>query len=375
MAATPAAPPAADAVASRARALPAPGPAWFGAVMGTGILAVLLQSVGPGAAGVVSARVVLVLAWVLLVGLTGAFVARCVRRAGTLSATWVTAATAPQWGMVSMGVLAVGSATATVVPVWAPQVAGAVGQVDALLWVLGTALGLATALGLGTSLVGRDHGAPTTVWGLAVVPPMVSATTGAALAGTLPVGQTRVALLAASAVCFVLALSLAGVVFAAVGLHHGRGAPVPLAVATSTWIPLGVLGQSAAAAQGLAQQLGSMSDDVAAAALQRLADGYATVVLALALPVVLWAVRTTVRGFASRMPFSPGWWALTFPVGTVSLGASRLGESTGLGAWTAVAHGTAVVLLLAWTLCVVATVRAVVTRRAAAVSGSRPAPA
>src|SRR5690349_16080681 len=149
-------------------ALPAVGPAWYGAVMGTAILTTLTQTLVPG---LWVAQVLLVLSWLLLVGLTAGFAAHTRRHPGTLAAS-VRVGALPLWGMVSMGMLAVGSATAAVLPAWAPALAGVAVGLDAALWVLGTALGLATAVGFATLLVRSDAGAPTTVWGLAVVPPM-----------------------------------------------------------------------------------------------------------------------------------------------------------------------------------------------------------
>src|SRR5690349_19263073 len=95
-------------------ALPPVGPAWYGAVMGTAILATLTQTLLPGL-GV--ARVLLVLGWLLLAGLTVGFAVRARRHPGTLADSARIGAL-PLWGMVSMGALAVGSATAAVLPSW-----------------------------------------------------------------------------------------------------------------------------------------------------------------------------------------------------------------------------------------------------------------
>ena len=59
---------------------PAAGPAWFGSVMGSGILSTLLHLHSdriPGAGA--ASEVLLVVAWALMTGLTLAFAARCVR--------------------------------------------------------------------------------------------------------------------------------------------------------------------------------------------------------------------------------------------------------------------------------------------------------
>lgn len=340
-------------------ALPGAGPAWFGSVMGTAILATLLQAVaGHVHGGVLAARVLLLAAWMLLIGLVAAFARRCVLDRATLRGSWQGLVPMAQWGMVSMGALAVGAAGSSVVPPWLPTLASLAWSLDGVLWVLGSTLGFALALGFAGRLVRREPGEPTTVWGLAVVPPMVTATTGAALAGQAD-GAVRAVVLLVAVAGFAVALCLGGIVFGVAYHHHWRVAPVPTAAAASAWIPLGIVGQSVAAAQALTAELRNGLTPSAGAALAAIAHGYGVAMLLVGVPLVVWAVRVTVRGFRNRMPFTPGWWAMTFPVGTIALGAHLLGEGTGWG-W---AHALAVLALTTlagtWSLCAVASVRAV----------------
>lgn len=340
--------------------LPPAGPSWFGSVMGTGILATLI---GLHAAGhpdlLLPAAALLVVGWGLLVGLTTAFVRRV---AGDRDVLWHSAtdpAVAPMWGTVSMGVLSVGSATLTVVPRLAPRlVHGAVG-VDLVLWTVGTVLGIATTLAFLGAVVSRDLGRPTPVWGLPVVPPMVSATTAAALVPHLPDPALQAALLLVGAVCFVLALAIGGLVFAVAYHHHVRVAPIPTAASASAWIPLGVVGQSMAAACAIAAQSGRFLTPATASEVSALARSYGWVMLVVAVPVVAFAVRVTMRGFRAGMPFSPGWWSLTFPLGTLALGAHLLAAETDSRLVAAVGALALVGLVGTWSLCAVATSRAV----------------
>lgn len=340
-------------------ALPPAGPAWFGAVMGTAMLATLLQLMaGHMHGGVLAARVLLVVAVALLIGLSTAFVRRCLRVRETLRGTLTGLVPMAQWGMVSMGALAAGSAISTVLPTWAPALAQVAWSVDAVLWLAGSTLGFVLAPGFAARLVRREPGEPTTIWGLAVVPPMVTATTGAALAAHAD-GALRALVLLVSIAGFATALGLGAIVFGVAYHHHWRVAPVPTATATSAWIPLGIVGQSVAAAQALTEQLRSVLTPETGQALAVLAHGYGAVMLLLGLPLVVWAVRVTARGFRCRMAFSPGWWAMTFPVGTLVLGAHLLADQTG---WLPAA-GAAVLGLAAlvgtWSLCAVASLRAV----------------
>jgi tellurite resistance protein TehA-like permease len=330
--------------------LPPVGPAWYGAVMGTAILATLTQTLVPG---LWMARVLLVLGWLLLVGMTAGFAARAVRQPGTLAASLRVGAL-PLWGMVSMGVLAVGSATAAVLPSWVPALADVAVVLDGIGWVLGTVLGLATAIGFTVLLVCSDAGAPTTVWGLAVVPPMVSATVGAGLVPHLSNPALQSSLLLVTAACFVLSLTLGAVIFTVAYHHHWRVAGLAVAASTTSWIPLGVVGQSTAAAQAMAGSAGPLLPATVAAALQDAANDYGVLMLGLGVPLAAWAVAVTVRGFRRRMPFVPGWWSLTFPIGTLALGAHLLGVGTGLTGFLVAGVVLVVVLAGTWTLCAVA---------------------
>lgn len=84
-----------------------------------------------------------------------------------------------------MGILSVGSVTLTIASEQYPHYANLALQLDVALWIIGTIIGIITALAFAVLLVGRDVGAPSTVWGLAVVGPMVSATVGGGIAAKL----------------------------------------------------------------------------------------------------------------------------------------------------------------------------------------------
>ena len=353
--------------AAQSAVVPPPGPQWYGSLMGTGIAATLTQTLSddlPG--GQQLAVVLLLLGWLLFAGLTAAFALRVLRAPSVLGDTIREIPVLATWGMVSMGVLSLGSATATVVPAHWESLAGAAWAVDGVLWTMGTVLGVLTALGFATRLIGHDVGAPTTTWGLPIVPPMVSATTGAALVPHLGTRHGQLLLVIVAVACFFLALVLGLVVFAVAYHHHWRVDPLPLAAATSAWIPLGVVGQSTAAAQALAAQAQHFVLPQDAGTLTGLAHVYGAVMLTLGVPLIAWAAVVTVRGFRRRMPFSPGWWALTFPVGTVCLGLHAMAEGTGIRALGIASDLVCVVLLFNWALCAVATVRAIraVTSRA-----------
>ena len=340
------------------------GPAWFGSVMGTGILATLLQVHAARLPfGHAMACGLLVVAWALLTGLTTGFARRVLADPRVLVASVSETAGRTHWGMVAMGLLSVGSATITVVPTVTPSAMHCAVVVDAVLWSLGTAVGLVTTAGFTTVLVRGGGGRPAFTWGLPVVPPMVSATTGAALVPHVDGDLGRLALVLVCAACFVLALVIGTCVFAVAYRHHLLRSSMPVVASTSAWIPLGIVGQSTAAAQAIAVRAEPLLTPSVRPELHALADGYGAVVLALGVPLVGYAVAVTARGFAARMPFTPGWWSLTFPIGTLALGAHLLATQPGFAAYEIVGLGCVLVLCGTWSLCAVASLRAVVAGR------------
>lgn len=341
-------------------ALPQVGPAWFGAVMGTGILATLTEihrGELPGAS--VLSMVLLGLGWLLMCALGGVFLLRAAVDGQVWRASVDGVAAQVSWGMVAMGILAVGSATANVLPAHLPALTEAAWWADRVLWTLGTVIGVVAALGFAVRLVGKEAGAPSTTWALPLVPPMVSATTGAALIPNLGSRPGQFWLLLAVVAGFFMSLFLGSVVFAEAYRHHWRIAPLPVAAATSAWIPLGMVGQSTAAAQSIAAQARQFLLPGDHGTAQTAANAYGLCALAIGVPLVVWAVAKTLQGFAAKMPFTLGWWALTFPVGTLSLGTHMLAAGTGWAVFDLVSVVAWICLLGTWTLCAVSTVRAV----------------
>ena len=165
-----------------------------------------------------------------------------------------------------------------------------------------------------------------------------------------------------TAACFVLSLTLGAVIFTVAYHHHWRVAGLAVAASTTAWIPLGVVGQSTAAAQAMAGSAGPLLPATLAAALQDVANDYGVLMLGLGVPLAAWAVAMTVRGFRRRMPFVPGWWSLTFPIGTLALGAHLLGVGSGMTVFLAAGLACWSALCGTWVLCAVATARAVATR-------------
>jgi len=194
-------------------------------------------------------------------------------------------------------------------------------------------------------------------WLMPVVPPMVSAATGALLIAHLPPGTGRQTMLYGCYAMFGLSLVASLIIITMVWsrlAHYGTSgtARVP-----TLWIVLGPLGQSITAA-------GLLGTNAALAVERPVADGMAVFAILFGVPVwgfaVLWialATALTVRTLRRGMPFALTWWSLTFPVGTFVTGTTQLAAHTGLPAFRAAAAIAYVVLLGTWCLVAVRTFR------------------
>ena len=203
----------------------------------------------------------------------------------------------------------------------------------------------------------RFSGAPTFLWGLGLVSPMVSATSGGQihLAGVLPAGWSSVVWVI-SVACFLLSLATGIPLFIRVYRAGWQGKlRIPAGLAGTTWIPLGIVGQSTAAAQLLS--LGQNWDRVG------IAHGY--LMFALGAPMVIFAAARFWPSVVRWEPYTPGWWGSTFPTGTLSLGSHLLAEATGQGAWDIVSLGFLALLAVHWSVSAVRAVTWVVQVRTA----------
>lgn len=328
--------------ADEPRPLPVPpaGPIWYPAVMGTGILANTLHQCAerlPGAAAL--AVVVLLISWALLIGLTAGYGLRLARDPGLLGRDLHS----PFWGPVAMGAMSAGSAAATIVPAHLPGLSAAAWAVDGVLWVLATAIGLAAEW---LHLLRRRRGTepePSFVSCLAVLAPMVSSTVGAGVAAHCPHILGGI-VLAISAFSWIASLVLGWAIFIPAYRSTLRRAPLPLAASASAIILLGIVGQSVAGAVAIAAQSRAWLGDGAAKVLDAAANGWGWAMLVLGAPMIAWGLLVYARGLARSMPFTPGWFGATFPIGTLALGGILLGGSTGVAAVTWMGTAACVVL-------------------------------
>jgi C4-dicarboxylate transporter/malic acid transport protein len=334
-------------------------PNWYASIMGTGIVAVAAVSLPWQPPGLhTGAVVVWALAACLLVALSAATVTQWVRYPDAARRHLLNPVTAHFYGAPPMALLTVGAGTLLL----GRGVLGvrAATDVDWILWFAGTVTGLVAAAVVPFVAFTRHVVGPDSVFGgwlMPVVPPMVSASTGALLIPYAPAGQPRLALLVSCYAMFGLSL-LASIVI--ITLMWYRLAVYSIGEATmvpTLWIVLGPLGQSIAAA-----------DLLGGAAHEALPFPYSTALQAFGVvfgaPVwgfaVLWSViagAITVRAAREHLPFSLTWWSFTFPVGTCVLGTSELAVHTGSDLYRVAAVLFYAGLVAAWITVALRTVR------------------
>ncbi|HEY2438056.1 MAG TPA: TDT family transporter, partial [Solirubrobacteraceae bacterium] len=326
------------------------GPNWYASIMGTGSVAnaaVLLPAQAPALHSF--ALGVWVLAATLLVALTAATAAHWLAHPEIARGHHRDPAMAPFYGAPPMALLTVG-AGALLVGKHLIGLPAAV-TVDGSLWALGTVTGLASTIVIPYLMftrlkLEREHTLAT--WLMPIVPPMVSAATGAALIAHLPAGQDRLAMLLCCYAMFGIGLFASLVTITLLWARLAYDGVGPARTVPTLWIVLGPLGQSITAVSLLANAARSVIPEPYAGAMRAIAVLYGMPVWGFAITWLLVAATITLRTARRRLPFSLTWWSFTFPVGTLVTGTSELARHTHANflAWTSV--GLYALLVGAW---------------------------
>ncbi|WP_436521214.1 TDT family transporter [Actinoplanes sp. HUAS TT8] len=339
-----------------------PAPNWFASVMGTGILATAAASLPWQFPGL---RPIALTAWILSVVFLAALLTGVLRRPRTALGHGGDPVLAHFYGAPPMALLTVGAATLLVGrDVIGPTAAVAA---DWVLWPVGTALGLVSAVAVPFLQFTRHTGGDgaTGAWLIPVVPPMVSASTGALLVPHAPAGQFRLTLVLGCWAMFGLSLVASFVVLTLIWQRLAARPVGPAATIPALWIGLGPFGQSITAAN----LLGDAGHGVLPAHYDR---AFALVGAVYGVPAwgfaVLWAGLAAAVTLHTRPSFSLGWWSFTFPVGTVVTGTSALAAHLGSAMFALVAVALYVALLAAWVIVAAGTARGLRT-------GALPRPA
>ncbi|XVV08769.1 TDT family transporter [Actinoplanes sp. CA-131856] len=341
------------------------GPNWFASVMGTGIVATAAVSLPVHLPGLRPFAVaVWALAVVLLVAVTTATVLHWRRYPGAARGHHLDPVMAHFYGAPPMALMTVGAATLLA----GHQVIGerAALAVDAVLWTAGTIGGLITAVAVPYLQFTRhdtDERAAFGGWLMPVVPPMVSASTGALLIPYLPAGQPRLTMLVACYAMFGLSLIASFAVIPQIWHRLAVHKVGPARAVPTLWIVLGPLGQSITAVNLLGGAATHVLPPPAADALRLLGVVFGVPVWGFALLWMALATAITVRAARERLPFTLTWWSFTFPVGTCVTGTSALATHTGSAMLAAAAVLLYAGLLAAWAVVATRTARFVTSVR------------
>ncbi len=341
-------------------------PNWFASVMGTGIVAIAAATLPVQPPGLrLGATIVWALACVLLLGLLIATGIHWLRFRSTARSHHANPVMAHFYGAPPMAMLTVGAGTLLL----GTDVIGldAALAINAVLWTLGTVLGLASAIVVPYLMFTRHHVDDDSAFGgwlMPVVPPMVSAATGSLLLPHVPAGQPRLTLLLACYAMFGLSLIASLIVITLIWARLARHKLGPAVMVPTLWIVLGPLGQSITAANLLGGNAHLVVPPPWSTALELFGVLVGVPVLGFALLWAALALALTVRTARARLPFSLTWWSFTFPLGTCVTGVSALALHTGSVALQALAVLLFVGLVAAWLIVAARTAHGSIIRGA-----------
>ncbi len=343
--------------AARSRYL---GPNWYASVMGTGIVAnagAILPFDVPGLKQF--CQVVWLLAAALLVGLLVATAIHWLRSPQTARSYGHDVQMSQFYGAPPMAFMTVGAGALLA----AHSLLGLRLAVDLdwVLWTLGTVTGLVTATlipyRLFTEIEVRSDAA-FGGWLMPIVPPMVSASTGALLIPYVASPDGRATLLYGCYALFGMSLIAAFIIITLIWSRLAHFGSSNSGRVPTLWIVLGPLGQSITVSGILGAQAHLAVSSTLATAMTAFAVLFGVPVWGFAMLWVVLAASLTLRTMRSRMPFSLTWWSFTFPVGVTVTGTIRLAVQTGLPAFRWASGVGYAALLVAWLTVVVRTTHA-----------------
>ena len=335
------------------------GPNWFASVMGTGIVATAGATLPVHVVGLRAfAQVVWVIAAALLLVLIVLVGGHWLRHPTVARGHARNPQMAHFYGAAPMALMTVGGGAVVVGRDLLGQRVAV--DLDWVLWTAGTLGGLFTAVSipfLMFTLHAVEPDAAFGGWLMPVVPPMVSAATGALLLGHIATGTGRQTMLygcyAMFGLSLVASLNIIAMIWTRLTLYGTSGtARVP-----TLWIVLGPLGQSITAAGLLGANAALVVDPGLAEDMNAFAILFGVPVWGFAVLWIALATALTVRTLRRGMPFALTWWSLTFPVGTFVTGTSQLAVHSHLPAFRVAAGIAYAGLLFTWLLVTARTAR------------------
>ena len=338
-------------------------PGWYGAVMGTAVIAIISMQnpgnfTGLAATTRVVAQVMTIVSIVLAIGLLIPYLARIVWHPDAAAASLRDPVQGGLYGTLPGGILVIAATMAAVGPTWfAPNTVRTV--VAALDWV-GVPAALAISVVFAYLLFVHPAVNAEAVNGSWFIPPVVNIIVPLVIlplmSGSSP--ATARALLFMSyafwGIGFVLYVMILAMLFQRLIVH-----PLPhAALAPALWIGLGPIGigtvtlvKMAAAGAGLYGPI-DPSIEVFSNLFATALWGFGAWWLIAATILLVRYLRT------GPLPFGIGWWAFTFPLGAYTTATLVLAQSWDLSALRWLGAAFAVVLVLFW---LIVTTRTIIT--------------
>ncbi len=194
-------------------------------------------------------------------------------------------------------------------------------------------------------------------WLMPIVPPMVSAALGALLVPYAAAGQARLTLLVGCYAMFGISLFASVIIITLLWGRLVTYKTLPAVMVPTSWIVLGPLGQSVTATGNLANVGGLTLHAPYAAGADAFALLYGIPTWGFAMAWLAIAASMTLRAARKGLPFGLTWWSFTFPVGTCVTGTIGLAARTGADLLRYGSAGLFLLLLAAWLIVAVRTVR------------------
>ena len=230
------------------------------------------------------------------------------------------------------------------------------------LWYLDVVLAVIIAWGVPFCMYSRQQHCLTNmsaVWLLPIVACEVAASSGGMLLAYLPVSSQSAAILIASYVLWGVSVFPAFAILTLLMLRLALHQLPAKELAISSWLALGPIGTAALALLLLGAQAPAVMSSFGAAELGQMMQQMGTWISVLLLGFALWwlgiAALTTLYHLRRDLPFNLGWWALTFPLGVVTLALFQLAAQLPLGFLAALAQSCAVILFGLWLMVMVKT--------------------
>jgi tellurite resistance protein TehA-like permease len=333
------------------------GPVWFTSVMGTGILAVGLANAPLRTTALtLAARAFFVLALLLFVAFSALWAAHVAREPRSLAATFADTAVAQTWGAPPMACFTIAVGLLVIAQPFAPALALAAAQT---LWVGGVALSVFVAFAVPYVMIVHHELVPQRAyasWLLPVVPPIVASVPAALLAQTWPLAA-RTSILALAYALLGLGIGLAALVIAVFYARLLFHKLPERALVPTLWIVVGPLGQSIAGIIALGAAAQHVLPSVGTALLHA-GIAYGVLVWGFGVWWLAFALIATFNAMRAGLAFTLGWWALTFPVGTLTAGSAALYAATRVPLFAGASLALLALLAVNWTIVATHSLRA-----------------